>query len=104
MTIARLTYVLKGKLPARVCLTIIGTEGQRRAPGVEHGHEPEPGPEMRLKSPVKDGSDVIVEPGDMLVFVAGHAPIYGTQSLYFRDPVFSERAGVRRPKGNGGLP
>ena len=59
---------------------------------------------MRLKSPVKDGSDVIVEPGDMLVFVAGHAPIYGTQSLYFRDPVFSERARVRRPKGNGGLP
>jgi hypothetical protein len=27
MTIAYLTYVLKGKLPAGVCLTIIGTEG-----------------------------------------------------------------------------
>ena len=58
---------------------------------------------MRLKSPVKDASDVIVEPGDMLVFVAGHAPIYGTQSLYFRDPTFSERAKAPRPRGDVGL-
>ena len=28
----------------------------------------------------------------MLIFVAGHAPIFGTQSLYFLDPVFRERA------------
>ena len=59
---------------------------------------------MRLKSPAKDANDVIVEPGDMLVFVAGHAPIYGTQSLYFRDPVFSERAKLPRPPGDVGLP
>ena len=52
---------------------------------------------MRLKSPVKDEDDVIVEPGDMLVFVAGHAPILGTQSLYFRDPVFLERAKLPVP-------
>ena len=58
---------------------------------------------MRLKSPVKDENDVIVEPGDMLVFAAGHAPIYGTQSLYFRDPVFSARAKLPRPKGDVGL-
>jgi hypothetical protein len=31
MTVVRLTYVLKGKLPARVCLTIIGTEGLAEA-------------------------------------------------------------------------
>ena len=47
---------------------------------------------MRLKSPVKDAEGRIVEPGDMLIFVSGHAPIQGTQSLYFRDPVFAERA------------
>ena len=35
---------------------------------------------MRLKAPVKDRGDIITEPGDMLVFVAGHAPIFGTQS------------------------
>ncbi len=40
---------------------------------------------MRLKSPLKDAQDRIVEPGDMLIFAAGHAPIFGTQSLYFRD-------------------
>jgi type IV secretion system protein VirD4 len=52
---------------------------------------------MRLKSPLKDSGDLIIEPGDMLIFVAGHAPIFGTQSLYFRDPVFRERAKLPMP-------
>ncbi len=52
---------------------------------------------MRLRSPVKDEGDLIVEPGEMLVFVAGHAPILGTQSLYFRDPVFLDRAQLPVP-------
>ena len=56
---------------------------------------------MRLKAPVKDKGDIITEPGDMLVFVAGHAPIFGTQSLYFRDPVFLARANLPAPQGNG---
>jgi type IV secretion system protein VirD4 len=59
---------------------------------------------MRLKSPSKDAGDVITEPGDMLVFVAGHAPILGTQSLYFRDPVFSVRASIPAPAGDQGIP
>lgn len=48
---------------------------------------------LRLSAPVKnaDGSRIL-EPGDVLVFVAGHAPIYGTQSLYFRDSTFTDRA------------
>ena len=54
---------------------------------------------MRLKSPVKAADDTITEPGDMLVFVAGHAPILGTQSLYFRDPVFRERSQMPAPSG-----
>ena len=54
---------------------------------------------MRLKAPVKDKGDIITEPGDMLVFVAGHAPIFGTQSLYFRDPVFLARANLPAPHG-----
>ncbi len=53
---------------------------------------------MRLRSPQKNASDLIVEPGDMLIFVAGHAPIFGTQSLYFLDPVFRERAKLRVPQ------
>ena len=55
---------------------------------------------MRLQAPVKDKGDIITEPGDMLVFVAGHAPIFGTQSLYFRDPVFLARANLPAPQGN----
>jgi len=55
---------------------------------------------MRLKAPAKDKGDIITEPGDMLVFVAGHAPIFGTQSLYFRDPVFLARASLPPPPGN----
>jgi type IV secretion system protein VirD4 len=58
---------------------------------------------MRLRSPVKDQCDIIIEPGDMLIFVAGHAPILGTQSLYFRDPIFLERAKLPAPKGTEGL-
>jgi len=49
---------------------------------------------LRLKSPKKDGRDFIVEAGEVLVFVAGSAPIKGTQTLFFLDPVFSRRAKV----------
>lgn len=52
---------------------------------------------MRLRAPAKTRTGQITEPGDVLVFVAGHAPILGTQSLYFRDPVFAERARVPVP-------
>ena len=45
-----------------------------------------------MKAPKKDDKDQIIEPGDMLVFTGGNNPIYGTQILYFRDPVFVERS------------
>ena len=51
---------------------------------------------LRLKAPAKNADGTrLVAPGEVLVFVAGHAPIRGTQILYFRDPVFAER--VRLP-------
>lgn len=52
---------------------------------------------MRLKAPVKDTAGRIVDPGDMLIFPAGAAPIHGRQILYFRDPVFARRATVPPP-------
>lgn len=55
---------------------------------------------MRLKPPKKAGQGAgerIVEPGDMLIFVSGHYPIYGTQILYFSDPVLSKRAALPPP-------
>lgn len=53
---------------------------------------------MRLPASVKDATDKIIEPGHMLIFVAGHAPIYGCQILYFQDPTFSARSKVEPPK------
>jgi type IV secretion system protein VirD4 len=58
---------------------------------------------MRLKSPVKDADGTITAPGEMLVFVSGHAPIRGTQSLYFRDGVFAARAQIAPPRTSGKL-
>ena len=58
---------------------------------------------MRLKSPAKDAYGAITEPGDMLIFMAGHAPVLGTQSLYFRDPTFSARANMPTPAGDEGV-
>ena len=52
---------------------------------------------MRLPAARKDGRGNVIEPGDMLIFMAGQTPIYGKQILYFLDPVFSERAKVGAP-------
>lgn len=53
---------------------------------------------MRLAAPTKSDDGLkILTPGEVLVFAAGHAPIKGTQSLYFRDPTFTARARVAPP-------
>jgi type IV secretion system protein VirD4 len=52
---------------------------------------------MRLAGPKKDAQGQITEAGDMLIFAAGFAPIYGKQILYFKDPVFSVRSQVAAP-------
>ncbi len=51
---------------------------------------------MRLPGLSKDAAGKPVA-GDMLIFTAGHPPIYGRQILYFRDPTFSKRARVKAP-------
>lgn len=53
---------------------------------------------MRLKAPRKDRLGNIQNAGEMLIFAAGHAPIKGTQILYFRDPWFKEAAKIAPPK------
>ncbi len=53
---------------------------------------------MQLRKPERDDAGQIIAPGEMLVFVAGEAPIRGTQILYFMDPVFSARAKVPAPE------
>lgn len=53
---------------------------------------------MRLPGAVKDADQMITEPGDMLIFVAGFPPIYGKQILYFIDKTFSERSKINAPE------
>jgi len=52
---------------------------------------------MQLRKPEKSDRGEITAPGEMVVFVAGEAPIRGTQILYFQDPVFAMRARVPAP-------
>lgn len=52
---------------------------------------------LKLKSAVKDKEGRILEPGDMLIFVAGHSPIFGSQILYFEDPEFDQQTRISPP-------
>jgi type IV secretion system protein VirD4 len=52
---------------------------------------------MCLKKPQKNSAGQIVETGETVVFLAGERPIFGTQILYFLDPVFSRRATIDPP-------
>jgi len=52
---------------------------------------------MRLPG-MRKNSKGEIEAGDMLIFAAGHAPIYGRQILYFQDPVFAARAKIPAPE------
>jgi type IV secretion system protein VirD4 len=53
---------------------------------------------MRLPGPKKDANGDILEPGEMLVFVAGQPVIRGKQILYFLDPIFAGRSKIAPPK------
>lgn len=48
---------------------------------------------MRIAGAKKKGNEVI-EAGDMLIFIAGQPPIYGKQTLYFKDPILLARSQV----------
>ena len=53
---------------------------------------------MRLRGAKKDNNGEVIEGGDMLIFIAGQAPIYGKQILFFKDQVFLDRSKVAAPK------
>lgn len=60
---------------------------------------------QRLQGPIKnEQTGEILRAGAMLIFVAGFAPIYGTQILYFMDATFKERAAVAPPDKTDRLP
>ncbi len=56
---------------------------------------------MALRGPAKDARGNITMPGAMITLMAGKAPVYGTQMLYFQDPVFLDRAKIPSPDEAG---
>jgi type IV secretion system protein VirD4 len=53
---------------------------------------------MRLPGPRKTDDGTIIDPGNLLVFASGRPPIFGVQSLYFRDKTFMQRASIQPPE------
>ncbi len=53
---------------------------------------------LRMPGPKKDANGLILEAGDMVIYVAGFPAIYGKQPLYFKDPIFLARAAVAAPE------
>ncbi len=58
---------------------------------------------LRLKGPTKAGDGSILSAGEMITFIAGHAPIKGTQILYFKDDVFHRRSLCSPPQRGSSL-
>lgn len=93
-TIQKATFNFSGSRLAPIANHMSATVDQVERPLVT------PDEVMRLKPPKKTGegsNERIVAPGDMLIFVSGHHPIYGTQILYFTDPVLKHRAEIPPP-------
>ncbi len=99
---------------ATVVKRVVGTSGKRFGLALGHVNESiqefarpllTPDECMRLPGPVKNAATGLIEAaGDMLVFVAGLAPIYGRQILFFADPVFSKRARIPAPRRSDRIP
>jgi type IV secretion system protein VirD4 len=93
-TIQKATFNFSGSRLAPIANHMSATVDQVERPLVT------PDEVMRLKPPKKIGegsNERIVAPGDMLIFVSGYHPIYGTQILYFTDPVLKHRAEIPPP-------
>lgn len=58
---------------------------------------------LRMPGPTKSG-DLITEPGDMVIYVAGHPAIYGRQPLFFKDPIFAKRSRIAAPDRSDTIP
>jgi type IV secretion system protein VirD4 len=93
-TVQKATFNFSGSRLAPIANHMSATVDQVERPLVT------PDEVMRLRPPTKSGhgaAERIAAPGDMLIFVSGHYPIYGTQILYFTDPVLAKRADLAPP-------
>jgi type IV secretion system protein VirD4 len=92
---------------ATVTVQEVSTSGHRFGAVLQHVNQSQhtvarplmtPDECQRLQGPIKNElTGDILRAGAMLIFVAGFAPIYGTQILYFIDPVFKKRASIAAP-------
>lgn len=95
MTIEKASYTYSGSRLATVAGSISATIDQVERPLLT------PDEVLRLPGPKKSGhgaNERITSPGDMLIFMAGHRPIYGKQMLYFLDPELARRAAFNAPE------
>jgi type IV secretion system protein VirD4 len=93
-TVQKATYNFSGSRLAPIANHMSATVDQVQRPLMT------PDEVMRLKPPAKRGhgqAERIVAPGHMLIFISGHYPIYGTQILYFTDPMLAKRAAIPPP-------
>jgi type IV secretion system protein VirD4 len=57
----------------------------------------------RLPGLLKNSSGDVIDAGNMLIFPAGFPAIYGTQTLYFRDPEMDRRSKIPPPEKSDNL-
>lgn len=57
-----------------------------------------PGEVKSLPGAVKNAQGMIEKAGKMLIFSAGHPPIFGEQPLYFFDETFKQRSAIPEPQ------
>lgn len=77
-------------------VTLSGDGLQQRSRVMQEVRRPlmTPDEAMRMRGPSKNHDGDITEPGDMVIQVAGHPPIYGQQAISVLDPVFLARRAV----------
>jgi type IV secretion system protein VirD4 len=90
---------------ARVSSSFSGKQGQLYGPQnasaqIDYTKRPllDPNEVMKMKSLRVDEENGQLIPGDMLIFVNGEHPIYGTQALYMADPELLRRTQIEPPK------
>ncbi len=81
MTVAEVSTTLSGKRKENISYAV--TEKSRPLLTTDEC--------MRLPAPLKDANGQILKAGKMLIFAAGFPPVWGTQILWFIDPIFKQR-------------
>lgn len=89
-TIARASYSFSGKRNAVSTQMSGHTEYVRRALLT-----PDEVMKLRGIQKVEERGEDLLLPGDMLIFIAGHPPIFGMQTLYLADPELVRRSQIR---------